>query len=398
MLAVLVAALLTAAPNTDTVVTADGTRIQGTVVEESPSKGVTIQADDGTLRRFERGQVARIEFGDGSVSTWTTGAVAPAPSAPAVAQAPVAPPAPAPAPAPAPPIREERGPPIAGPIDTVFFLGGGRVRGTVLEESAATGVTIRLLDGNVRRYSRDDIVRIEYADGSVSRRRQVPPQRPMPMGPSQAAPLPPPEPPIYQPRRAGAPLVPVYGAIGLGGTFFGGESFEGLRMSDDFKPQAHIGLEGGLRLSPAVALGVYMDVGAGDVAREVRELYCDGTGLDCAGTSGRFGFLVRHTWNPSAPTSQWLSLGTGWEFGAVTTDDEVDSDLFTYTGREYVRLGGGVDFRSNAVLGVGFYGSVSWGEYDDVDYNLSRVIPPAVPLGDGMHTTVQFGLRLTLFP
>ena len=76
MLAVLVAALLTAAPNTDTVVTADGTRIQGTVVEESPSKGVTIQVDDGTLRRFERGQVTRIEFGDGSVSNWTSAAPA----------------------------------------------------------------------------------------------------------------------------------------------------------------------------------------------------------------------------------------------------------------------------------------------------------------------------------
>jgi hypothetical protein len=390
MLAVLVAALLTAAPNTDTVVTADGTRIQGTVVEESPSKGVTIQVDDGTLRRFERGQVTRIEFGDGSVSNWTSAAPAPAPAAPpSVAQAP--PPA-------QPQVREERSPLASGPIDTVFFLGGGRVRGTVLEESPTTGVTIRLLDGNVRRYSRSEIVRIEYADGSVSRRRQAPPPRPAPMGPSQAAPLPPSEPPVYQPRRSGAPLVPVYGAIGLGGTFFGGESFDGVRMSDDFKPQAHIGLEGGLRLSPAFALGVYMDVGAGDVAREVRD-FCDEIGgADCAGTSGRFGFLVRHTWNHSAPTSQWLSLGTGWEFGAVTTDDDSDADLYSYSGREYVRLGGGLDFRSNAVLGVGFYGSVSWGEYDDIDYNLSRVIPPPTRPDEAMHTTVQVGLRLTLFP
>ena len=45
-----------------------------------------------------------------------------------------------------------------------------------------------------------------------------------------------------------------------------------------------------------------------------------------------------------------------------------------------MRLGGGIDFRSNAVLGVGFYGSVSWGEYDDMDYNLSRVpAPPRSP-------------------
>jgi hypothetical protein len=326
------------------------------------------------------------------VSYWATGAVAPAP-APAPETSP--PPAPRMAQAP-PPYREDRGPIVAGPVDTIFFLGGGRVRGTVLEESPTTGVTIRLLDGNVRRYARADIVRIEYADGSISRRRQVAPPRPM--GPPRGPPPPPSEPPVYQPRRSYAPLVPVYGAIGVGGTFFGGDSFEGLDMSDDFKPQAHIGLEGGLRLSPAFALGVYMDVGAGDVSREVRELYCSPFGDDCTGTTGRFGFLVRHTWNHSAPASQWLSLGTGWEFASVTTDEGGDSELFDYSGREYVRLGGGIDLRSNAVLGVGFYGSVSWGEYDDVDYNLALVTPPPVRPDDALHTTVQVGVRLTLFP
>lgn len=387
MLAVLLAALLTAPGSPDTVVTTDGARLQGMVVEESAS-GVSIQMGDGTLRRFERGQVARIEFADGSVSTWP---------APVQAAAPP-PPAPAPRPAPAP----EAPPSLAGPIDTVFFLGGGRVRGTVLEESPAAGLTIRLLDGNVRRYARSEIVRVEYADGSVSRRRQAPPPASAPTGPPPAYAPPsrplPAQPPVYQPRTSSPPLVPVYGAIGIGGTFFGGESFDGVEMDDEFKPQAHLSLEGGIRLSPALALGVYMDLGAGDVSREVRDAFCDGTGLECTGTTGRFGFLLRHTWNHSQPTSQWLSLGTGWEFGSVTTDDTFDADLYTYTGREYLRLGGGIDFRSNAVLGVGFYGSVSWGEYDDVDYNLDRVVPPTTRLGDALHSTVQVGLRLTLFP
>lgn len=384
MLAVIVAALLAAAPNTDTVVTADGTRIQGTVVEESPSKGVTIQAADGTLRRFEAGQVSRVEFGDGSVSSWAVQA--------AQAQAPA--PAAAPAPPPMAPMAREPAP--AGPVDTVYFLGGGRVRGTVLEESAASGVTIRLLDGNVRRYARSEIVRIEYADGSVSRRRQVPAQRPA-APPAYAPPpaYPSDQPPVYAPRGAAAPLVPLYGAIGLGGTFFGGESFDGLDMNDELQPQAHLALEGGLRLSPALALGLYMDVGAGDVSSELRD-YCDALGTDCTGTSGRIGFLIRHTWNPTQPVSQWLSLGTGWEFGSVTTDDSANDEIFTYTGREYLRLGGGFDFRSNAVLGVGFYGSVAWGEYDEIDDSRAWVGPR--PEGDALHSTVQFGLRLTLFP
>jgi hypothetical protein len=395
MLAVLVAALVAAAGNPDVVVTTDGTRIRGMVVEESAA-GVTIQVDDGTIRRFERGQVQRIEFSDGSISTWP----APPPPAPPPAPAPVqAQVAPAPAPPPAAPAPQAAPPPsLSGPFDTVFFLGGGRVRGTVLEESPTSGVTIRLLDGTLRKYSRDEIVRIEYADGSVSRRRQAPPPAPRPpVAPApQAAPPPalPPQPPAYQAQKSQAPILPVYGAIGLGATMFSGKSFEGVEMDDEFNPQAHLSLEGGLRLSPAFAIGVYMDGGAGDPSRSVREA-CDAVNATCTGVTGRFGFLLRHTWDYAAPTSKWLSLGTGWEVASVTRDDTTDTEVFTYTGREYIRLGGGIDFRSNAVLGVGLYGSVSWGEYDDIE---DRRVGAPQNLPGATHITTQVGLRLTLFP
>jgi len=403
MLAVLVAALVAAAGNPDVVVTTDGTRIRGMVIEESAA-GVTIQVDDGTTRRFERGQVQRIEFADGSISTWAA-PPPPAPAAPPVLAAPAAPPPQPQAPAPhaqaAPGTAVQGLPPpsLAGPLDTVFFLGGGRVRGTVLEESPANGVTIRVLDGNVRRYSRDEIVRIEYSDGSVSRRRQAPP--PAPVAPAPMAPPPgaapptlPPQPPAYQPRTAQAPLLPVYGAIGLGATFFGGKSFQGVEMDDEFNPQAHLSLEGGLRLSPSIALGVYMDGGAGDPSKDVRDA-CEAVGTTCTGVTGRFGFLLRHTWDYAQPTSKWLSIGTGWEVASVTRDDTQSSEVFTYTGREYVRLGGGVDFRSNGVLGVGLYGSVSWGEYDHID-DVRIGAPQTLP--GATHVTTQFGVRLTLFP
>ena len=54
MLAMLLAALLVAAPAQDTLVTKDGSRLTGTIVEESPTDGVTMRLDDGTLRRFDR--------------------------------------------------------------------------------------------------------------------------------------------------------------------------------------------------------------------------------------------------------------------------------------------------------------------------------------------------------
>jgi hypothetical protein len=412
MLAVLVAALLSAAPGADTVITSDGARITGTVVEESPSNGVLLETPDGSVRRLDRREIARIEFSDGSVSTYGAAAEeAPdAPPAPAPAPAPPPPPSaappapPAPPPGSSPPAPSRRGS-LDGPVDTIFFVGGGRVRGTVLEESPREGVTIRLLDGSVRQYARREIARIIYADGSVSRRRSAPPRQyatpPRPAYPPPAYPPPPAEPPAAPPQGwqppASRPLGPVYLAAGVGATFFGGDAEDRFSMSDTFKPQGHVSLEGGLRLSPNIALGLYGDLGAGDPAGEVRD-ECALAGLDdCIATSGRIGFLLRHTWDPARATSKWLSIGTGWEFGSVSGDGPGDDDdeLFTYTGREYVRLGGGVDFRSTGVLGVGFYGAVAWGSYDHID----TPVTDNIRIDDNaLHTTVQVGVRFTLFP
>jgi hypothetical protein len=290
----------------------------------------------------------------------------------------------------------------SGPVDSVFFIGGGRVRGTVLEETARHDVTIRLLDGTVRRYTREEISRIEYADGSVSRRR-APPEKPRyaappppqysPPYPPPSRPPPPPAPAPYPPQPAAEPYFPVWGSIGLGGTFFGGDARDGVRMSETLEPQVHLAFDGGLRLAPEIGLGVYADVGGGDPGRAGRAA-CLAQGLDCTGTSGRFGFQFRYTFQPRSPAAKWLSIGTGWEFGSVTADGAGSPDVVTYTGRELVRLAGGIDLRSNAVIGVGLYGSFAWGEYDHVDDPLGL----AAGLSGAVHTTTQVGVRFTLFP
>ncbi|MFT3915503.1 MAG: hypothetical protein QM704_15705 [Anaeromyxobacteraceae bacterium] len=407
--ALILAAALAAPPQYDTVTTADGTRLIGTVVEESPTKGITIQLADGSTRRLERAEVRRIEFSDGSITVWE----APAP-------APAAPPAPAPAPqaSPAPPAH----------LDTVYFAGGGRVRGRVLEEHPKDGVTIQLADGTTRHYAPEEVVRIQYGDGSTSRRRstrfdedrpapQPPPAYPPPMSPPPPRPVP--QPVYTMPaaevphHRSGIPqLVPVYGSIGAGGTWFGGSAEEGIRMDDLFHGQFHLQLEGGLRLTPAVSLGIYLEGAAGDTASPVRNSGLCGAGYDCVGTSGRIGFFAKHTWNPNAPTATWLSIGTGWEAANVSrslsngsdwNNDGNSSELITYRGREMLRLMGGVDYRTSPVLGFGFYGGVSWGTYDKVN---DRGLFAAADNTGGeidvpsskVHTTVQVGLKLILFP
>jgi hypothetical protein len=164
----------------------------------------------------------------------------------------------------------------------------------------------------------------------------------------------------------------------------------------------NLGFEGGLRLSPHLALGLYGDVGVGNPAREIRD-QCSNPDpgfvpIDCDATTGRFGVLLRHTFDPFARTTPWLSVGTGFEVGTISTHDTPSGgseELFSYSGWEMLRLQGGVDFRSSQVFGVGFFGGVSFGRY-------SQYEEPGFPddhLDDrSIHTRVEGGVRFTLFP
>lgn len=464
MIAALVATLLAAASPADTVYTVDGGRLTGIVLEESPTTGVTIQTPDGAVRRLDRDQVARIEFADGTVSTSRP--------PPAPTPAPVVQPAAAPRPAVtegpldnvyvagggrvrgtvmeenattgtkvrlldasvrsfaadeitrieyadgtvstprAPPARPRepaaapRGKPVDVPIDVVYFLGGGRVRGTVIEESTRAGVKVRLLDGSIQTYSREDLVRIEYADGSVSRRvtpavvpavASVPAAAaPAPIAPPQSAAAPPPAPAPARTEQK-EQLFPLYLSLGVGATFLGGDAAQGAAMSSFIQPQhAHLSGELGLRLSPSFAIGAYGDVGGGEPAGSVRD-QCTLDAQDCVATTAHVGFLVRHTWEPLSRRPLWMSLGTGWEYASVQVDNHTNtnqmSELFSYRGREYLRLGAGVDFRTNQTIALGLYGSVAWGEFTE-----HKDPAQTVSLDRATHTTAQVGLRLTLFP
>jgi hypothetical protein len=319
--------------------------------------------------------------------------------------------------------------------DTVFTAEGGRVVGTVVEEGS-NGVAVQLPDGSFRRYARREVARIEYADGTVTRIHEpappppapvpayVPPPQP-PVQPQYAPPPPwppPPRPayypvpayvppPPYQPpapaavpppayaapKRETGPMAPFYLSLGLGGAFLSGQAEAGVDIDRVFESQVDVLLEGGLRLTPHLGLVLYADLGAGDPAGEIRD-QCDAALLDCVATTGRVGLMLRHTFAPAARATPWLGVGTGYEFGSVSIDDggghHESRELFTYSGWEMIRLQAGVDFRSNRVLGLGFYGGVSVGRYTRYEDDLVDEDLGLEPL----HTIVEGGIRLTLFP
>ena len=57
--------------------------------------------------------------------------------------------------------------------DLVVLSNGGRVRGTVVEQSPATGVRIKLYDGSVRSFASAEIARVQYADGASPAQPQL---------------------------------------------------------------------------------------------------------------------------------------------------------------------------------------------------------------------------------
>ncbi len=233
-----------------------------------------------------------------------------------------------------------------------------------------------------------------------------------PPPPQQAPAYPPPPPPAYPgpaypppryypprqqpPAWSGAPASPFYFAFGLGGAFPSGDMAAGTPVDQTFGSAVNLGFEGGLRMTPHLALGLYADLGVGDPGSDVRA-YCNSVlASDCTSTTSRVGLLLRHTFEPSARVTPWVSVGTGFAHGTVSTsNDGYGSDnVFKASGWEMVRLMGGVDIRSNHVIGFGLYGGVGFTRYthfENVDGTLDLG-------GRRTYPTVQIGLRFTLFP
>ncbi len=301
--------------------------------------------------------------------------------------------------------------------DTVYTVNGGRFVGTVIEETPQ-GITVQLPDGTTRRLARNEVTKIEYSDGSVSTPNRPPPPAQPPTYRAPAQPPPPayrPPPPAYRPPppaygpppygpppapyqpgpRGMPPLVPFYGAFGIGGSFLSGDAAAGIPMDQLFGSQLGIWLEGGMRLNPYVGLGLYLDLGLGDPAGQTSD-YCASVGTSCTATTGRFGVLLRHTFTPYASSTPWIAVGTGWEWGNVSLDSpgSASQELFSYQGWEMLRLMGGVDLRTSPVFGFGLYAGVSFGRYSSYHDALGDVSIG----GERNHATVEAGLRFTLFP
>ena len=316
--------------------------------------------------------------------------------------------------------------------DTVFTSDTGRVVGTVVEEGPR-GIAVQLLDGTYRRFARRDVVRIEYATAPSrsrwSRRRRARSAPPPTYAPAPPPYTPPPPQQGYPPhlrhtrgrratrRRLRAPSAaasrsPATDRVGPRAPSAAlsrpstSPSASAARSSPErpsgnstwtgSSSQPNLPLEGGLRLAPHPALALYGDVGAGEPGRETRGVpqperarlalpRPDGLGFSCASPS-----------SPPPARLRGLAAGTGFEFGNICADDGVHDTPHLHRGRPPADGGRGLPLqprpRDRVLRGRGF------GRYNHVEDRFG-VLTIDEDLGrQPFHTTVEGGIRFTLFP
>ncbi len=270
----------------------------------------------------------------------------------------------------------------AASLDTVFLANGGRLRGTIVEDDPAVGVTILMPDGTMRRLVRAQIARVAYAQqpprpsapaepptqGAPS--SVAPPAAPSPPPPPQGAPpaapgpppaqaappTPPPElapppppqqvppppqqlppppqqvppaPPQQPPASPAQSFIPppprngFTGSVGFQYALGGGRVMEGVGVHDTLPVAVELEAQAGFKLWRRFFFGVYVSGGPAVPGRDTVDA-CHDLDITCKGSSGRVGLMARVDISPAAAWNPWVGLGAGAESHKV---DVVRTDI-----------------------------------------------------------------------
>jgi hypothetical protein len=338
----LATALSAASPRLDTVFLANGGRLRGTVVADTPAE-VVVQLPDGSFRRLARGEVTRVEYADEPAQV---GAPAPAPAAPQ---------APRLAQPPSPPAAEP--PPPAAPSAPLPPPPVPRPRGSAVSPAPESPFA---------------------PEASAPRQRRI---------------VPPPAPAARHPvESTGFQLsLAVEGQGPLGRV-----SRTGPQLRDVVEGEGAVALELGAKPVPELFLGVLVEGAAGNQGRTLRTT-CRARENDCITTTGRIGVLARLYLTPGGARTGWVAIGTGVESTSTTaflrgTTEKV-SEL-TATGWEIARGSLGYDFRLSPAVGVGVYVAASVAAFDTFKGSLAGTATG----GRSAHGWLGAGVRAVMFP
>jgi hypothetical protein len=341
-------------------------------------------------------------------------------------------------------------------LDTVHLMNGGRLRGTVVEDTAEA-VMVQLPDGTFRRVKRGDVARIDYeaqgaplppaetatpappptapsappaaaaAEGATAPAPAAPaPQAPAAAPPPAPGPAAPPAPPaspsvkLRQPARRPAPPAepppwatpppePAWRvapgraprastgfqmALGVEGVGpFGRVTRGGPTVRDAVGGLGGFVLELGGKPHGGLFLGGTLRGAFGGGGRTFAAT-CNSPGVECINMRVQLGVVARFHGTPWAARSPWLALEGGVEAAGPTAYQQGTSTELADASfvGPYAGLSAGLDFRLSPELGLGPYLSVTLGNYSRLEGSLSGP--------DGGSTTHGWigGLRMVIFP
>jgi len=173
-----------------------------------------------------------------------------------------------------------------------------------------------------------------------------------------------------------------------------GDAFKDGKLSDITSGQVPIIVDIGGKAIPQLFLGGYLGLGFGGAGGKASD-QCEALNATCASVSFNLGVEAQYHILPQNSVNPWIGYGLGFQSLAMGRKVNGDTVTGSFSGFEFARLMGGVDFRLNRVFGVGPFVDLSmakYGSYKDDDDN-SHDIPETA-----LHEWLTLGVRFVFFP
>jgi hypothetical protein len=171
-----------------------------------------------------------------------------------------------------------------------------------------------------------------------------------------------------------------------------GNTALGTKLSDTTGGQVPLIVDVGAKLIPELFLGGYFGFGIGGDAGDVQRL-CNMNGGGCVSADVIAGIEAQYQILPGGSADPWLGYGVGIESIALSTGSN-DNNSVTYTGWQFARLSGGVDFRLTRTFGIGPFADLSLGKYSSITQG-----PISATLANQeQHEWLTIGARFVFFP
>jgi hypothetical protein len=181
--------------------------------------------------------------------------------------------------------------------------------------------------------------------------------------------------------------------VPLGTAFGGGQGLTETKFSDVSSGHVPFILDIGAKVIPELFVGGYFGLGFGGAGGQLSDT-CKAGNMDCVTIDFHFGVEAQYHILPAALANPWIGYGLGFESFGVGQSLNGVSRTTTFTGFEFARFMGGVDFRVTRVFGVGPFVDLSMASFTrESDGDNSVSIPQT-----GTHEWLTLGARFVFFP